>query len=59
MHSTLKDYNELNMKKAAVGLKVMTDNVAFDSSMDIVSQRYNAGMVYAVGFISNIHLVVQ
>ena len=44
------------MKKAAVGMKVMTDSVAFDSSLDIVSQRYNAGMVYAVGSLSNDNL---
>ena len=47
------------MKKAALGMKVMTDSIAFDSSVDIVSQRYNAGMVYAVGFAFNVHLVVQ
>lgn len=36
------------MKKAALGVKVMADKVAFDSSFDIIAQRYNAGMVCAV-----------
>ena len=47
------------MKKAAIGVKVVTDSVALDSSVDIVSQRYNAGMVYAVGFAFNDHFLVQ
>ena len=34
--------------KAAMGMKVMTDAVAFDASMDAVTKKYNAGLVYAV-----------
>ena len=46
--STLKNYNEAGFKKAAVGMKVMTDSVAFDASFDAISKAYNAGLVYAV-----------
>ena len=48
MGSTLKNYNEAGMMKAAMGLKVMTDTVAFDVSMDAVAKKYSAGLVYAV-----------
>ena len=37
------------MAKAAVGAKVMTESVAFDTSFDVASQRYNVGLVYGVG----------
>lgn len=46
--STLKNYNDAGMKKAAFGMKVMADRVAFDSSFDVIAQRYTAGMVCAV-----------
>lgn len=36
------------MKKASLGLKVMTGQIALDSAVDVVSQRFNAGMVYSV-----------
>lgn len=49
MGSTLKNYTESGMKKAAFGAKVMTEAVALDSWFDVVSQRYSAGLVYAVG----------
>lgn len=48
MGSTLKDYNEAGMKKTALGLKVMTGQIVLDSAVDVVSQRFNAGMVYSV-----------
>ena len=45
---TLKNYNEFGMKKAAVGAKIMTGNVAFDASFDCIGNKYNSGIVYAV-----------
>ena len=36
------------MAKAAVGAKVMTESVTVDTSFDMASQRYNAGLVYGV-----------
>ena len=36
------------MAKATVGAKVMMESVAFDTAFDVVSQRYNAGLVYGV-----------
>lgn len=46
--STQKNLSESGMAKAAVGAKVMTESVAFDTSFDVASQRYNAGLVYGV-----------
>ena len=46
--STLKNYNEVGFKKAAIGMKVMTDSIAFDASFDAISKAYNAGLVYTV-----------
>ena len=47
--STQKNLSESGLAKAAVGAKVMTESVAFDTSFDVASQRYNAGLVYGVG----------
>ena len=47
----MKNYNEAGMKKAAVGVKVMCDAVAFDASIDAITKKYNAGLVYAVFFV--------
>lgn len=44
----MKNYNEAGMKKAAFGMKVMTSSVAFDASIDSVTKKYNAGLVYGV-----------
>ena len=44
----MKNYNEAGMKKAAMGLKVMSESVAFDASIDAITKKYNAGIVYAV-----------
>ena len=48
MGSTLKDYNESGVKKAAVGVKVLTDYVAVDTAFDIPTQTYYGSAVYAV-----------
>lgn len=32
-----------------MGAKVMMESVAFDTSFDMASQRYNVGLVYGVG----------
>lgn len=48
MGSTLKDYNESGVKKAAVGVKVLTDEVAVDTAFDIPTQKYYGSAVYAV-----------
>ena len=48
MGSTLKDYNESGGKKAAVGVKVLTDEVAVDTAFDIPTQKYYGSAVYAV-----------
>lgn len=48
MGSTLKDYNESGVKKAAVGVKVLTDDVAVDTAFDIPTQTYYGSAVYAV-----------
>ncbi|KNB42834.1 hypothetical protein JH06_5537 [Blastocystis sp. subtype 4] len=42
---SMKDFNEVGLKKVGVGAKVLCDRVAFDCSFDIVSQRYHAGIV--------------
>ena len=44
--STQKNLCDSGIAKAAVGAKVMTESVAFDTSFDMASQRYNAGLVY-------------
>ena len=31
-----------------MGLKVMSESVAFDASIDAITKKYNAGIVYAV-----------
>ena len=56
--STLKNYNESGMMKAAMGVKVLTDAVAFDASIDAISKKYNAGLVYAVSSIPSPLLLV-
>ena len=48
MSSTLKDYNESGVKKAAVGVKVLTDDDAVDTAFDIPTQKYYGSAVYAV-----------
>lgn len=47
--STQKNLCDSGIAKAAVGAKVMTESVAFDTSFDMASQRYNVGLVYGVG----------
>lgn len=45
---TLKNYNEPGVKKAAAGVKVMTDSVAVDTAFDLSSESYYASLVYGV-----------
>lgn len=44
----MKNFNEDGMKKAEIGLKVLTKDVTLNCGFDCITQKYSADAVYGV-----------